>query len=134
FGLEDGELQAEGNHTFRFTDADGDGKLSAGDSFVVSDLGEGSGDGSMMPPEEPESPEEPCDPYDPDEPCEGPCDPESSCEYEIGFDYGFASYQVVVYDRVADGEVNSGYSAMPSPAWLALAALGLAGLAVRRKR
>jgi hypothetical protein len=132
FELQDGESQADGNLTFEFTDADDDGKLSAGDSFVVTDLdADPSDDGEPYPPPAPEEPPEPCDPEDPP----GSCDYDySDYEGDYGFGSGFSSYQVVVYDRVADGEVNSGLSSIPSPLWLSLAALGLAGLAARRRR
>ena len=117
FELDDGRTQAGDNLTFEFTDADQDGKLSAGDSFVVRDLAAQADTLDEAPPED-------------------PCvdDPEFCDEYDYGFDYGYSSYEVVVYDRVADGEVNSGFSSMPSPVWLALAGLGLAGLAARRRR
>jgi hypothetical protein len=90
-----GSPQSDGNLTFRFTDADADGKLTAGDSFTIRDLAAG--------------------------------------EDEETFGFSYFPYQAVLYDRVAEGEVNSGFNEMPSPAWLALGALALASLAFRRR-
>ncbi|MFA5944918.1 MAG: hypothetical protein WC876_10685 [Candidatus Thermoplasmatota archaeon] len=77
-----------GNVAFAVDDADGDGRLSVGDSYSLS-----------------------------------------NAEWEWSFD---ATH--VVYDLLADGEVNSGFSEIPSPAWLVLVALALAGVASRRRR
>ncbi|HUR26218.1 MAG TPA: hypothetical protein VM327_09430 [Candidatus Thermoplasmatota archaeon] len=124
FGMEDSSLQTAGNITFRFTDADGDGKLSSGDSFVVRDSTAGtSGSGGQAPAADPCNDPASCDPA---------CDPDRRCWAEFG-DFDAPSYSIVVYDRVAKGDVNSGFSEMPSPAWLALAALAFAGLASRRQ-
>ncbi|MHB1262554.1 MAG: hypothetical protein ACYC2H_12660 [Thermoplasmatota archaeon] len=100
FELEDAAEQTQGNLTFRFNDADTDGTLSAGDSFVVTDLSRAD---------------------------------ETTSEDEFAFDFSYFAYDVVLYDRVADGEVNSGFAEAPSPAWLALAALAFAGLVARRR-
>ncbi|MEA3137118.1 MAG: hypothetical protein QOC71_1399 [Thermoplasmata archaeon] len=100
FRLDDGATQTAGNLTFTFTDADRDGKLSAGDSYSLQD--------AAMEANEAE-------------------------ESQSSFGPIFPDYQVVLYDLVADGPVNSGLAELPSPAWLALAALALAGLASRRR-
>lgn len=84
--LIDGREQAVGNGTFRFVDADGDGRLSAGDSYEVR-----ASDGN-----------------------------------------GTFPYDVILFDRLAGAEANSGFDMAPSPAWLVPAALAV-GLAVLRR-
>lgn len=95
FELEEGD-QTSGNLTFRFEDADGDGKLSTGDWYTLHD--------SALEPE----------------------------EDDFGF-AGFADYEVVLYDVLADGEVNSGPST-PLPSWLVPLTLGILALALRRRQ
>lgn len=96
FALVAGE-QRQGNYTFAFTDADGDGRLGAGDSFAVTDLDAAADDGGEA------------------------------------FGLGFRAYDAVLYDKAADGAVNSTPQGVPAPgaAWLAL---GLAGLALALRR
>jgi hypothetical protein len=114
FALDSGRRQVSGNVTFTFTDADGDGKLSAGDSFVVEDR-------SVEQPTAQEMgwQEDQADEYS---------------EYYGDRGYSYFPYGAVLYDNVADGEVNSGYQSMPSPLWLTLAGLGVAGLLLQRRR
>lgn len=106
--------QTQGNFTFRFNDADGDGKLTAGDSYSVEDLEQAAEDAAAAA-EEGNATED--DPFD------------------FDFDFDFPTHEAVLYDVHADGAVNSTPMEMPAPpaAWLAVAVLALA-LALRRRR
>jgi hypothetical protein len=88
--------QVQGNYTVQYHDADGDGKVSEGDTWELTDAAQVAAS-------------------------------------EDPWSFDFADYEVVLYDKVADGAVNTDPLGMPGPGWLALAGLALGAALLRRR-